>query len=238
MLPYDSEVLYAVLAQYNRAVWPAVLIAYALGLGLVALALRPHPWGGRVAGLAPAARVTGIALAAFWAWVGAAWHLIHFAPINFAAPLYGGLFIAQAALFAWTGAVRGRLGLRFRADARGWMGLGLAASGLIAYPVIFLALGDGWQGTPLVGLAPVPTTLFTLGILLLIEGRSLWHLLAVPVLWSLIDGATAWVLGMHEDLVLPAAGIVTAGLVGWRRWRQIGKGHEGRDRYKRGATGQ
>ncbi len=52
MLPYDSEVLYAVLAQYNRAVWPAVLIAYALGLGLVALALRPHPWGGRVAGLA------------------------------------------------------------------------------------------------------------------------------------------------------------------------------------------
>ncbi len=82
--------------------------------------------------------------------------------------------------------------------------------------MIFLALGDGWQGTPLVGLAPVPTTLYTLGILLLIEGRTPWHLLVIPVVWSLIDGATAWVLGIPEDLVLPAAGIATAGLVGMK----------------------
>lgn len=205
MLPYDAEVLYAVLAQYNRAVWPAVLIAYALGLGLVALALKPRAWGGRAAGLV---------LAAMWAWVGAAWHLTHFATINFAAPAYGALFVAEAALFVWTGALRGRLALRFRPDLSGWAGLGLAAYGLIAYPVIFLALGDGWQGTPLAGLAPVPTTFFTLGVLLLAEGRTPWHLFVIPVLWSLFDGVTAWMLDTPEDLVLPAAGIAAAGLAG------------------------
>ncbi len=207
MLPYDAEVLFSVLAQFNRAVWPAVLVAFALAFGLLAFAFRPQAWSGRVAGLG---------LAALWAWVGAVWHLSYFAPINFVAPVYGGLFIAQAALFAWTGGVRGRLGLRFQSDARGWAGLGLAAYGLIAYPVIFLALGDGWQGTPLVGLAPVPTTLFTLGVLLLVEGRTPLHLLVIPLAWSLIDGWTAWALDIHADLVLPAAGIATAGLVGWR----------------------
>ncbi len=229
MLPYDSDVLFATFAQDNRAVFPAQLIAIALALGIVALAIWPRAWaarfvgaalGLRFVGIALAARFVGVALATTWAWVGAAWHLTQFAPINFAAPLYGGLFIAEAALFAWTGGVRGRLSLRFQADARGWVGLGLAAYGLIAYPVIFLALGDGCQGTPLVGLAPVPTTLFTLGVLLLVEGRTPWHLLAIPLAWSLIDGATAYVLGTLEDLVLPAAGIVVVGLVGWRRWRR------------------
>jgi hypothetical protein len=162
------------------------------------------------------ARLVGAFLAAAWAWIGVVYHGVHLAAIDFAAPAYGALFVVEALLLGWTAAVRGTLAFRFRAGAVGWTGLGLAILALALYPLAGWLAGDGWPGASVVGLAPAPTAIFTIGLLLLAEGRTPLRLVAIPVLWSLMGGAAAWVLGVPEGAVLPLAGVGGLCLVVWK----------------------
>lgn len=204
MLPFSSDAFFALFAQYNRAIWPAPIVAYGLGLAAVALAFRPVSGGSRLV-----AAILGLA----WAWNGVAYHLMHFAQINFAAPIFGAFFVVQGLLFAWTGALKGKIAFRFRPDLFGWAGLGLAVFALAVYPLLGWLAGHGWPRAAMFGVAPSPTTIFTLGLLLLTEGRTPLHLVAIPVLWSLAGGAAVWLLAVPEDLALPLAGLGGLGLV-------------------------
>ncbi len=211
MLPFTAEVFFSVFEQYNRAIWPAQIVAYGLGLGAVALAFRPA---------AGSDRLIGALLAAAWAWTGVVYHFGYFATINFAAPAFGVLFVLEGVLFAWSAAIRGRLAFRVRAGASGWAAVGLVVVALAVYPLVGWLAGYDVRGAPVVGLAPGPTTIFTLAMLLLSAGRTPLHLVVVPVLWSLVGGAGAWLLALPEGLILPLAGVGALGLVLWTNRRQ------------------
>jgi Family of unknown function (DUF6064) len=201
-----------VVETYNRAVWPAQAVTYALALALVWIAIRPRYGGYRRV----AHSLAGAALAAAWAWTGVAFHFRYFASINFLAPVYGALFVVQALLLAWTAGVRGRIAPRAQSDPFGWAGLGLMGYAIGGYPLIAEVAGEGLESARVVGLAPGPTAVFTLGVLLLAEGRTPLHLTAVPVLWSLIAGVTAWELAVVEDVALPLIGLGTLALIVWK----------------------
>jgi uncharacterized membrane protein YjjB (DUF3815 family) len=62
--------------------------------------------------------------------------------------------------------------------------------------------------TPLFGVAPCPTTIFTLGMLLL--SNASWRLFAIPLVWSIIGGSAAVLLGVPQDYGLILAGAVAA----------------------------
>lgn len=211
MLPFTADVLFSVVAQYNRAIWPAQIIAYVLGLAVILLIFRPVPHGDRL---------VGALLAAAWAWIGVAYYLLHVATIDFAAPAYAAAFVIQGLLFAWTGAIRGKVAFRFRADPAGWAGLGLVFFAMAIYPLAGWLAGHGWPRTPLFGVAPGPTTIFTVGMLLLVEGRTPLHLVVLPVLWLLVGGAAAWLLNIPEDVALPLAGIGVFCLILWKNRRR------------------
>src|SRR5258705_9726618 len=89
--PFTAEVYFSLFETYNRAIWPAQWVAYALGIAVVFMALRPIPAGGRIA-LA--------VLSAFWLWNGIAYHYMYFPQINFAALGFSALFVLQGLLFA------------------------------------------------------------------------------------------------------------------------------------------
>ncbi len=198
MLPFTADILFSDFEQYNRAVWPAPVLACVLGLAVVLLLLRPVRGGDRA---------VGAVLTAAWIWTGVRYHVMHFAMIDFAAPIYGALFVLQGLLFAWTGAIRGRIAFRFRADSFAWTGLALAVAALAAYPLVDWFAGYGWWSARLAGLAPGPTAAFTLGLLLAADGRTPLHLAVIPLLWTLVAGATAWLLAIPQDLALPVAGL-------------------------------
>lgn len=198
MLPFGQDAFFALFEQYNRGVWPAQIAAYALAFAALYLAARPR---------AEAGRLVSAILALAWAWNGAVYHMTYFVTINFWADIFGLFFIVQALVLLWTGVARGALAFRVGNDAISWLGLGLAAFAMIVYPALGWALGHGWPRAPMFGVAPCPTTIFTMGLLLLVAGRTPLHLVAVPVLWSLIGGTAAWFLGVTEDLALPIAGI-------------------------------
>jgi len=209
MLPYTAEVLFASFERYNQGLWPGQLAALAFALVAILLTLRPVRHGDRA---------ILVLLAAAWLWVGIGYHGRHFATLNFAAPAYAGLFVIQGLLFVWE-AVRGRPRFRFRWGVAGWAGLAIALAGLFAWPHAD-ALGHGWQSVRLVGLAPATTAVFTLGLLLLIDGRTPVRLVLIPLLWTLVAAATGWVLEIPQDLALPVMGLAAVGLILWKNRRQ------------------
>jgi hypothetical protein len=206
-LPFTTDQFFAVFEAYNRAIWPAQVTAYVLGVLAVALAARGGARNGR--------RVAGV-LALFWLWTGVAYHWAHFSQINRTAYLFGAVFVLQGVLLA-AAAVRGTLAFRFRPDARGWMGAALMAYALAVYPLIGHLLSHGWPRSPVFGVAPCPTTIFTVGLLLW-TGRAPRNLVIVPVLWSLVGASAAVLLAVREDLGLLAA--AAAGV--WMLWRPGG----------------
>jgi hypothetical protein len=142
-----------------------------------------------------------------------AYHVAFFTAINPAAWIFAAAFLGAAGLFAWQGVVRGRL--RF---AGGVPRAGAARAGallvilaLIAYPVASWVLGHRYPAAPTFGL-PCPTTVFTLGVLLMASPPRPGPLFVVPLLWTLVGGAGAVLFGMPEDLVLPLAGAVAAAI--------------------------
>lgn len=208
-LPFSHDAFLGVFEAYNAAIWPAQIAAYALCLLAVLLAFRPLPGSGRV---------VAALLAAAWLWNGVAYHMLQFAKINWAAWIFGFFFVVEGTMLLATGVLRGRLAFRFTRSAAGWAGLVLIAFALVAYPLIGMFAGQPWPRMAFAGVAPCPTAIFTLGLLLLAEGRVPIHLLVLPLLWSLVGGSAAWLLAIPQDLALPAAALLTV-VLAWRKNR-------------------
>ena len=130
----------------------------------------------------------------------------------------GVLLVLQGLLLVWTMA-RGKRRFRFDGGRFAWVGLLLAITA-VAWPLIDRAFGMSWLSERVVGLEPVPTTILTFGLLLLMRGRTPLHLAIVPLLWTLVSGATAWILWIPQDLVLPVIGLGGFGLLAWKNQRR------------------
>ena len=79
-------------------------------------------------------------------------------------------------------------------------------------------LGRPWRQTELFGVAPDPTAVATLGLLLLAAGRVRWDLLAVPVAWCVISGATLLAMKARDAWIpLLAAALAVTLAVGKAR---------------------
>ena len=73
------------------------------------------------------------------------------------------------------------------------------------------------------GVAATPLTIFTFGVLLMLEGRPAILLGVLPLLWALAAGAAGVVrLGAPEDWSLLLAGIVGFTLLVWKRRQPAG----------------
>jgi hypothetical protein len=181
-LPYTAETLRAFLAGYHADIWPAQAVAVVLTLGMLVPMARPVPHAGRLVCLG---------LAVFWAWTGAVFFLRGFSALSFLAPAYGVAFLVQAALLLGVAAVRPPSG--FVLSRTSGVLLVLA---LVVYPLALVALEGEWRGWRLLGVTPVATTLFTLGVVMAATaGRWTKAMLsAIPTVHLVAAGATAWVL--------------------------------------------
>ena len=56
------------------------------------------------------------------------------------------------------------------------------------------------------GVAPDPTVIATMGILLLAR-RVSWELLVIPLFWCALSGAVLWTMGSPDALVMPVAAL-------------------------------
>ena len=213
-LPFTVSEFLEVFERYNQTIWPAQIVAYLAGLGLIALiAARSHYAG----------RIGAAVLAAMWLANGVGYHLGYFSEINRAALAFGGLFILQAVLIAWLGIVERRLEFTPGADATSWVAGALIVYAMFLYPLVGHALGHVYPAAPVFGVAPCPTTIFTLGVLLLARPSAPGWLFVIPLAWSALGGSAAFLLGVREDLGLIIAGVAAIALLSLGRNAKEGR---------------
>jgi hypothetical protein len=206
-LLFSPRTYYRLFDLYNAALWPAHLLALAIGLAILAAMVRGgHRWN----------RAAGMLLTACWLWVAWAFLFNRYATINWAATWFASLFVVQAVLLALTGVAGGEFESVSRLRRAG--AVALFAFALLLQPLIGAAMGRPWTQAEVFGMAPDPTALGTLGFALLpsTAGRR-WLLLVIPLLWCAISGATLWTMGASDALVLPAAGLLALVLAALRR---------------------
>lgn len=196
-LLFSPATYYRMLELHNAAWWPAQLAGLMLGLGIVVL-LR----SGR-------ARLAACLLAVIWLWVAWAFFIQRYAPINWAAPYFAGLFMVQALLLPVVG---WRMGV---ARNRG-PGEILFLAALVLYPAVALLVGRDWRQAELFAFMPDPTALATLGAVALLDGRARWWLVPIPVLWCAISGATLWAMDAPDAWLPPLAAALAVLLIARR----------------------
>jgi hypothetical protein len=197
-LLFSARTYYRLFELYNAEAWPAHLAAFALGLALLFVSLRDSPGS---------ARAACAMLAVCWLWVAWAFHLQRYATINWAATWFAAAFAIEGLLLLLGAAFGARLGIRTRRGWRAHVGLGLLFFALCIQPWLGVLQGRPWRQAEVFGLAPDPTALATLGLLLLLRpvdkaggpasrapfalARVLWP---IPLLWCLIGAATLWAM--------------------------------------------
>jgi hypothetical protein len=207
-LLFSPRTYYRLIERHNLALWPAHVLALLLGIGIAAVLHRPTQARGRV--------VAAI-LAVLWAWVGWTFVLQRYATINWAAAWFAWLFAAEVLLLMWLGVVAARPRFGWKKGIPGILGGMLFAGSLGLYPLLALAAGRGWTQAEVFGIAPDPTALGTLGLLLLAEGtpRVRWSLLAAPMVWCLLSGATLLAMSSPEAwILLPGTALALLGARG------------------------
>lgn len=225
-LMFSASTYYRLFERYNAALWPWHGLVLALGLGLVVHVVRsPQAQAG------PAARLACVVFGAGWIWMAWAFHWQRYASINSAAPAYAAAFAVQGLMLAGLATdwphMRTHLSLANLARGPGARtGLGLLLFALLVQPAVGALFGRPWSQAEVFGLAPDPSVIGTLGLLLLLRRTDrhgvsdgwlaswAWLLWPIPLLWCLLSGATLWTMGSPDALLLPAA----AGLALWAAW--------------------
>ena len=206
LLMFSPETYYRLFELYNADVWPAQIIGLGAGFTIFVLMFRGPRWRGHaIAAL----------LAAAWLVVAWAYFLERYTSINLAAPYFAWGFFAQAVLTAVSGVLMGRLAFNDPRSLTAKAGVALFLLALLLQPLIGPLVGRAWFSVELFGLAPDPTVLATLGVLVASD-RVRWELLVIPVLWCAITGATLWTMGSPEALLMPSAGLSTLIIAAYR----------------------
>lgn len=174
---FSREALYGVFETYNADIWPVQIVWLVLAALLFVLIRRADVTRGRI--------VFGI-LAAAWLWVGVAFHLKYFLPINWAATYFAGLFIVEAALLLWLGVFTTKLQFDKEANIGASAIVGMALLAVSAFFPVEMLWGQTLRQTLLLGWGPDHTALGTIGALLIAKGRTRLLLLVAPVIWCVI----------------------------------------------------
>jgi hypothetical protein len=201
-LLFSPRVYWRMFELHNAAFWPLHLATLAAGLAIILLVLRRPPGRGPWVALI---------LAALWAFIGWTFLWSRYAAINWAIVYVAPAFGLQALLLVIAAACGGLALARKDAGAR--LGVLLMAIG-VAYPLLPPLFERPWRSAEVFGIAPDPTAIATLGVLLTASGRFAPLMSAIPLLWLLLSGLTLQTMGDPQAwLPLLTAGTAVAVLV-------------------------
>jgi hypothetical protein len=202
LVMYSRQTYYRLFELYNVAIWPAQIVAVVAGVSAWALLRRADLRRGRL---------IAAFLALCWLWVAIAFHAKRYAAINWAAVDFAWGFGVEAVLLVWTGIIRGRLVFDREGRPMARAGLAIFLFALAVQPVAGLVFGRTWRQLEFFGLAPDPTAIGTLGLLLVAAGRTRWDLIVIPAIWCVLSAAMLWAMKTPDAwIVAIGAALVTA----------------------------
>jgi len=187
-IPFAPSTYARLFQTYHAEIWP--LWAVGLLVGLVTVWLLA---GGR-------ARWAAALLGICWLWTGWAFLIERYQTLNWAGLQMGLFYMAAGVVIAAAGL--GAVGRKTRAGAA------LALLATLGHPLIVGADGLPWDGGGLVGTAPDPTALATLGLALATAGWRRFAIALPAALWCALGVLAA--VGMERPALggAAAAGII------------------------------
>ena len=198
-LPFTPDQFLDVFKSYNLTVWPAQILLVVLALLMIFVLFKKNFYSDKL---------ISIGLAVLWLWMGIVYHIIFFTRINPAAYLFGTLYVIQAGLFVYYGIITKELIYKYRNNAICIMSILFFLYALIFYPLLSYQFGHLYPSTPTFGL-PCPTTIFTFGMIILMEDRKK-IIFIIPIVWSLVGFTAALKLGIYQDIGLLIAGVISS----------------------------
>ncbi|HKJ44654.1 MAG TPA: DUF6064 family protein [Balneolales bacterium] len=203
-IPFTIHDFLQVFGVYNKAIEPIQIIAYLLGITALFLLYK---------GTKRSSKFVNAILGLFWIWIGFAYHIHHFSTINKAAYIFGVLFIIQGLIFLYMSFSTNDIIYTFDKKFSNIIGVLFLLYAMIIYPIFNVILGHSYPYMPVFGVAPCPTTIFTFALLLMIQNKVPYFIMAIPVLWSIIGLSASINLGISEDYGLAVAGILSVFLI-------------------------
>jgi hypothetical protein len=102
------------------------------------------------------------------------------------------VFVGRGLIVLWLGTVRGRLAFAAERGVAGVIGIALYVYALALHPLIALVAGRPLQAAEVVGIAPDPTAIATLGLLSLAPRRAgTLPLIILPIICAKTASAAA-----------------------------------------------
>jgi hypothetical protein len=154
-------------------------------------------------------------LAGFWLWVAWAYLWERYDTINWVARYFAIGFGLQATLLLSRGVFHApsfQLGF----DPASRVGLGIFLFAVFLHPLIAPALGRPWTQAEIFGIAPDPTVIGTLGLLLMTEQRVAWELFVIPIIWCAISSAILWTMTSPDALLALVLGGFSLVVAFWK----------------------
>lgn len=202
MLSFSLEEFLLVLESYNLAIWPLQIIAYVLIVLVLFFSLKPTKYSTKI--------VLAI-LSFFWLFTGIVFCLLYWAPTHIFGYIFGVCCIAQGLLFLYS-ITRSDITISSPDKTYTLIGILFVLYAIIGYQVFGYYLGHIYPKFFAVGLVPCPTTIFTLGIFLIINKKIPIKYFVIPLMISL-GGFLAAYNGIYEDIGLIIAGILSTILI-------------------------
>jgi hypothetical protein len=201
---FPLELFLRVFEKYNLDIWPMQVVAYIIGIVSLFFVIKRTEYSNRI---------NAAILSFLWLWIGIVFFLLYFAPVFSLHYVFGGLFIIQGILFL-ANVFKPRVSFGCKRDVYSLVGILFIAYAMIGYPVVGYLLGHG-HSAPF-GVTPCPTTVFTFGLLLLIDKKVPKLFLVIPLLWALIGGLPPVFVGVFEDIGLIVAGLLGTAMILYR----------------------
>ena len=211
-LLFSPRVYWRMFELHNAALWPLHVLTLGAGLIIILLIARRSGIG---------ARWIAFILAMLWILVGWSFLWNRYAMINWATAYVAPAFAVEGVLLLVIGSLRDGLAFDRRgpADWTGYLILGFALAG---QPLLAPLQARGWASSEVFGIAPDPTAMATLGVLLLARGKLLPVLLPIPVLWCLLSAMTLSTMGEPQAWPPYAALALAAAAWTWTIIRRRG----------------
>ncbi len=192
-LPYDRSVYSVLIDGYNRDYLAVVITGALLCISGVVAAVVP-----KISRMIAVKRSVLAGLALCSVFVGGLHQMNMMADLNFMAPVYGALWIANGALMIWL-AFSGRATDLFDAPpVRRFSGLAISAFGLILYPaLVAISMDASGFSVEVPGTAPDPTVLVIAGLVLTMREPPPLVMLVLPLVWAGVAGLTAYLLSFQ-----------------------------------------
>ena len=161
MLSFSLEEFLLVLESYNLDIWPLQIIAYVLILLVLFISLKPTKYS---------VKIVLVILSFFWLFTGIVFCFIYWAPSHIFGYIFGICCTVQGLLFLYS-VIRSDITISSPDKTYMLIGILFILYAMIGYQVLGYYLDHIYPKFFAVGLVPCPTTIFTLGIFLIINTK-------------------------------------------------------------------